>query len=72
MRGLSAYFLLANVLLSNVQLSQTLLYEAFRLPSRKHPVLNEIRHGQLTGLRAFGATLGMLQFSLQAFLALIT
>lgn len=63
--GISPYYILFNVIFSNIQLANTLLLTARAWPTDKVPVLELIGNGQLRGPQALGAVLGIVQVALQ-------
>jgi hypothetical protein len=64
-QGLSPYFVLFNAIYSNIQFAHALLFAAYAYPTTEEPVLAVIGDGKLTGYRAFGGILGLLQVALQ-------
>lgn len=64
-QGLSPYFVLFNAIYSNIQFAHALLFAAYAYPTTEEPVLALIGDGKLTGSRAFGGILGLLQVALQ-------
>lgn len=60
---MSGYYLLYNVILSTTQLSLALTMAAFGHSPR--PFIEDIVSGRMTGWKAFGAVLGLLQLTIQ-------
>lgn len=65
MNGIPSYYLLFNILFSNVQLSESLLLAAYAWPNDLRPVLQLIGDGSLRGWAALGGIFGVLQLALQ-------
>lgn len=64
-KGLSPYFLLFNAIYSNLQLAHALLLAGYGYPTTETPVLALIGSGAVTGMKALGGILGLLQVTCQ-------
>ena len=69
--GISAYYVLFNMLFNDANLSTMLLCATYAWPNGSQPVLEQVNDGNLKEREAFGAILGVLQLLAQWLCAMI-